>query len=239
MFTLADDGMHVETMITATLRRLLPASMVVALLAGVTCGGEGPAAPRPSVFGAVGASVTRLAIQGYNEIGGSRAWPDEPLAVYDGAGVELWAQQIGQSGSPLWNTFRNRLQADPGTDQIWWHLLPLLRGGPTPNTLSPADQQLVRRVGNEIRRLVGPSVPIYVSPFFDYEPSTNCTEIGQIQIAVSKLMAQYAIQQGLAEPGPELRPLTGSNNNAPGDPCHQGPVGRQQHGQDLRDFFGG
>lgn len=227
-------------MIRSALHRLLPIASVASLLVAFTaCSGSNPAAPRPSVFGAVGASVTRLAIQGYNEIGGSRAWPDGPLVTYDGAGIELWAQQIGQPGSPLWNTFRNRLQADPGTDQIWWHVLPLFRGGPVPQSLSPADQQLVRSVGNEIRRIVGPSLPIYASPFFDYEPSTNCMEISQTQIAISRLMAEYAIQQGLAEPGPELRPLTGSNNAGPTNPCHQGPVGRKQHGQDLRDFFGG
>ena len=219
---------------------------VVVLVLGLTtlaCGGGGgsgsPTSPRPSVFGTVGASITYLAIQGYNSIGGSRSWPDEELVAWGGAGISVWADDIGKPGSQRWGVFRSLLESEPGTDQIWWHLLVVFRTGPPPTVLSARDKELVIAVGTEIRRLAGQSTPIYVSPFPDYAPSAKCGEISQTSIEVSKLMAEFAIQQGLAQPGPKLRPITGKNNGGQEDPCHQGPVGRQQHGQDLRNFFGG
>ena len=219
------------------------AAVVVFVVVLPACGGGGgsnsPTAPRPSVFGAVGASLTRLAIEGYNSIGGTRGWDDTQLGEYGGAGVGIWAEEIGQPDSRVWTLFDSMLQAEPGTDQIWWHLLVRFRSEPPPEVLSDSDRQQVIDVGMEIRRLVGSGVPIYVSPFMDFEESAGCGEISPTSIIVSKLMAEFAIHQGLAEPGPELRPITGENNNGPGDPCHQGPLGREQHGEDLQAFFGG
>ena len=222
-------------------------SLAVAVLAVVTLscgggggggGGGGPTQPPLSVFGAVGASLTQLAIEGYNSIGGTRGWPDEELGVYGGAGIARWAAEIGQPGSKLWRVFRSLLESQPGTDQIWWHIVPFFNG-PTPTVLSPADQDIVIRVGDEIRRLVGPSMPIYASPTPNYAPSSGCTEISKASVQLARLMVDFAVAQGLAEPGPRLRPITSETNNGPGNPCHQGAKGRQQHGQDLRNFFGG
>ena len=202
-------------------------------------GGGSPTQPRPSVFGAVGASITRLAIEGYNTIGGTRAWDDQELVEYGGAGIGVWAEQIGQPGSLVWGIFQSMLAAEPGTDQIWWHVLVKFRPGPPPDVLSPEDMQMVDDVAAEIRRLVGPGVPIFASPFPEYTESAGCGEISPASLAVSNLMVDYAIHQGLAQPGPELRPITSETNNGPGDPCHQGPLGKQQHGEDLQAFFGG
>jgi hypothetical protein len=224
-------------------RRRLPvvtAGLAAAVL--LSCGGSGggsPTQPRPSVFGAVGASITRLAIQGYNEIGGTRAWDDEQLVEYGGAAIDVWAAQIGQPQSPLWGIFESMLAAEPGTDQVWWHVLVSFRPGPPPEALSAEDRQDVQDVAAEIRRLVGDQVPIYASPFPEYAESAGCGEISEASFAVSELMVEFAIQHGLAEPGPSLRPITAETNNGPSDPCHQGPAGRQQHGEDLQAFFGG
>lgn len=214
----------------------------LALLAGTACdggGGGGPTRPPASVFGAVGGSLTRLAIEGYNELGGSRGWPDEELVEYGGGVIDLWAAQIGQPGR-TWAIFESVLASEPGTDQIWWHILVHRRNGPPPAALSPADQQLVLEVAAEIERLA-PGVPLFASPIPDYAPelAAACPQITETDERISALMVDFAVSRGLAERGPTLAPMTSANNNGPGDPCHQGPLGRQQHGRDLRAFFGG
>ncbi len=223
-------------------RRPVLVAAVVMLLAGLACGGGSggkPTTPPRSVFGAVGGSLTRLAIAGYNSIGGSRGWPDGELAEYGGASISVWAREIGQPGARTWSIFQGLLEAESGTDQIWWHILVRKRSGPPPAALSPADQQMVLEVGEEIRRRVGPGMPIYASPIPLYAPAVECEPVSPTDERISQLMVDFAVARGLAERGPTLRPITNGNNNGPSDPCHQGPLGREQHGRELRAFFGG
>lgn len=225
------------------LRGTAAALAALGLVVGTACGSGGgasaPAPPRSSVFGAVGGSITRLAIEGYNELGGARAWDDARLAPYGGGDIEAWAGQIGFPSSPFWGTFRDALASEPGTDEIWWNILVRFRDDPPPVMLTTIDRQQVLLVAQEIRRLAGGAIPIYVSPMPDYGEGTGCTVAGTAGVRISELMVDFAVDEGIALRGPVLEDITVSTYNGPGDPCHQGPVGREQHGRTLRAFFGG
>lgn len=222
--------------------RLALGLAVLGLLAQTDCGGgstSGPAPVRSSVFGAVGGSITRFAIQGYNDLGGTRAWDDSLLGEYGGGDISNWVNEIGSAGSPFWGTFEDVLATEPGTDQIWWNILVRFRNDPPPVVLTPGDRQAVIAVAEEIHRLAGQSIPIYVSAMPNFEPETGCTVTGTAGVELSRLMTEFAVDEGIAQPGPVLEDITVSNYNGPSDPCHQGPTGREQHGAALRAFFGG
>lgn len=191
------------------------------------------------MFGAVGGSITRFAIEGYNRLGGTRAWNDARLEEYGGGDIAAWSSEIGLAGSIYWGIFQEELSSEPGTDEIWWNILVTNRNDPAPVFLTPADKDAVIAVANEIRRLAGQSIPIYVSDMPDYGPATGCTIAGSAGVELARLMAEFAVNQGLALPGPDLENITVATYNGPNDPCHQGIAGREQHGQTLRAFFGG
>jgi hypothetical protein len=222
-------------------QRFAAAAPVLAaiLLAGPACdgGSSSPTSPPATAFGAVGGSLTHLAIRGYNEIGGTAGWPHGELVEYGGGVIDVWAAEIGGSG-PKWPIFTSVLAAEPATDRIWWQILVRRRPGSPPATLSAADQQLVREVAAEIGRLA-PGLPVFASPLPVFGPGVGCEPVGETDERISRLMVDYAVSQGLAQRGPTLAPITVQNYNGPQDPCHQGPVGRAEHGSELRAFFGG
>ena len=192
-----------------------------------------------SVFGVVGSSLARWAIVGYNSIGGSRGWSNEAVAEYGGGGITAWLDDIGSPSSRYWSRFRAGLESEPGTDQIWWQIAVRQRNDPPPVALLPSDQQTVLRVAEEIRAIVGHGMVIFVSPMPEFDEATGCGVPGSAGAEISRLMADFAADQGVALRGPDMQRITTQNYNGPNDPCHQGPLGREQHGQVLRDFFGG
>ncbi|MGH9464061.1 MAG: hypothetical protein ACRD0X_00320 [Thermoanaerobaculia bacterium] len=212
------------------------------LLGTTSCGGDSGSSPTepvlPSgIFGVVGGSVTRFAIQGYIEVGGTRSWSFDDISAYGGGHVALWAEQVGDPGSQYWAAFAAALARHPTTSQVWWHIMVRRRDDPPPVRLTPADIADLEAVAAEIRRRA-PGTSLYASPLPDFDPAVGCTAPGTAGVELSRLMVDHVVEAGLAQRGPQLAPIDLTTYNGPSDPCHQGAAGRIAHGQDLAAFFG-
>jgi len=73
-----------------------------------------PAAGQPNSVGVVGGSITKLAVQGYRDQGGTVIWPP-----YDIGGGTIFAWKDNPA---YFHLFEQMLSQFPNTSQVWWQL---------------------------------------------------------------------------------------------------------------------
>lgn len=209
------------------MRHFFVSALLLAALSGTL--GTAQAAER---VGYVGCSMTKNAVEGYHEIGGTKFWPT--IQSYGGGSVFWWARGIGKA-DPMWNDFKHYLAVQPPS-KIWvqW----CTRAGET----QAMNQEAAPKVIAEIRRLA-PGVPIYVSAQPGYFLPHSCSISGLDGPFRMEMLAR----QTVALPGPDMGDLK-SKYQAPSIPpgdethpdgCHANPTGRAKVlGPKLKTFFG-
>jgi hypothetical protein len=192
-------------------------------------GGSSPTAPPTDtleVWGAVGCSQTRDAIDGYHRVGGSRGWPVEEIRGYGGGALFEWAN----TANSRWSLFQAALDAH-GADAVWLELCVKERSDPSPTR---DDLIAAETIALEIRRRA-PTAVLYVSALNEYE-GIVCQLSGPDGPAVSQGLADHLIALRLARRGPVVGPLDASTTRP--DRCHANQQGEDLQGEQLRAFFG-
>jgi len=206
--------------------------VVVGLLSTTAAAGAAtvPATGQANSVGVVGGSITKLAVQGYRDHGGTVVWPP-----YDIGGGTIFAWK----DSPAYfRLFEQMLSQFPNTSQVWWQLaahdydLPGLTLGQLYTTSVT--------VLNGIRQRTGPNTLVVASVMADYAPDTGCYLRGIVVQAPATLQAvlDRLVSEGLVTAGPHMPTLHRDELQNNGDNCHQNPLGQQHHGRVLHDYFG-
>lgn len=189
------------------------------------------------MIGAIGPSLTRFAIEGANSLPASPFWPDFwPNAAfedYGGGDIEAW-------GGPWWS-FRTRLYWEDFQDSVdaygvpsaVWVMVVMRKQKSDPTT---QQIRMFERIIKRTRKRC-PGSTIVVSGMFEFQPWCLCRSLGPASYRASwDLVRRFDLELDY-ETGPDLHPLDSSNNNGPGDPCHQGPELRLIHGKELKEYF--
>ena len=189
-----------------------------------------PAAAQPNSVGVVGGSITKLAVQGYRDQGGTIIWPP-----YDIGGGTIFAWLDDPA---YFHLYEQMLSQFPNTSRVWWQLaahdydLP----GVTQQQLYTTSVTVL----NGIRQRTGPNTVVMASVMADYAPDTDCYLNGIVVQAPTKLQAvlDRLVSEGLVTAGPRMPTLHRDELQDNGDNCHQNTLGQQHHGRVLHDYFG-
>jgi len=180
-----------------------------------------------ATIGYLGCSMTMHAVEGAIALGDTVFW--NPVPVYDGGGVYVWAKNLSDTTSSYWSEFQKAYNAQP-TKTLWWELCAVSKDAAN----ETYDNAL--KVLNEIKRRI-PGVTVYVSAQPSYTPSSHECSIagigGQSRMAG---IASQLIANGKALTGPNMGPLAYPGQTI-SDGCHANTSGKQLMGQQVIDFF--
>ncbi len=202
-----------------------------------------PAHAETQTLGWVGCSNIRNAVQGYDQLGGTRFWvPLDGNKTYHGGTVTRWGSNNLQN--TYWTQFTNFYNQRP-TDTIWWGLcsFPPTQGGETDDS----NYNSALRIRAELERRI-PGVTVYVSAINDFVAPHTCDVTGPDGPARMRALADRLVAEGRALPGPVLRPLvsiyqtpsagaTTKTNQTKKDGCHPNKANLKFQGQPVFDFF--
>lgn len=179
--------------------------------------------PGTGAIGYVGCSLTRGAVDGYHELGGTRFWP--PAQDYSGGTVERWAENL-TSSSPYWATFDALNRANPST-VIWWELCAHTQPS------DAANYSYALSVLGEIGRRI-PGVTVYVSAENGWGAPHVCDVMGVDGPARMRVLRDRLVGEARARLGPDLGDVP-TSQIAP-DGCHPDEEGRKLLGAKLVAF---
>jgi hypothetical protein len=206
-------------------------AVVVGLLTATAANAETtPVLAQPNSVGVVGGSITKLAVQGYRDHGGTVIWP--PYAIGGGT-IFAW-----QNNPTYFQLYEQMLSQFPTTSRVWWQL-----AAHDYDLQGVTLQQIYvtsLAVLNGIRQRTGPNTVVDASVMADYAPDTGCYLNNIVVQAPAKLQAvlDRLVSEGRVVAGPHMPTLHRDELQNNGDNCHQNTLGQQHHGQVLHGYFG-
>ncbi|MGO9645059.1 MAG: hypothetical protein ACLPY5_09960 [Candidatus Bathyarchaeia archaeon] len=183
--------------------------------------------PTGRTIGYVGCSNTEDAVAGYQMVTNSSEshfW--YPYATGGGV-LNYWANPNATYFWPLYET----QVANYGQPKIVW--LQICEAQTTPLTPLMVNETIANI------QALSPGVTIYISPLNTYAPVGSCGITGANGVEDATTLANQAVAEGLALPGPILGPLN-SQNTVGGGPdagCHPNQAGEILEGNQLNAFF--
>jgi len=172
--------------------------------------------------GYVGCSNTADAVAGYYMVQNQGLfW--RPYQT-GGGSLDRWASV----GSQYWSLFDQQVQRNGQPAKVWIEICELAS--------HPLNYSVVQQVITILRSKT-PTATFYISPLNSYSPSGICSLTGPNGVADAVRLADEAVTNGLALPGPILGPLTPQNTQS--DMCHPSTTGEQLLGSQLVSFFEG
>lgn len=171
----------------------------------------------------VGCSLTRGAVDGYHEVGGTRLWPAS--GKYSGGTIGRWAQGLTDA-SRFWGEFQSFQEAKPA-QTVWWQLCT------HDETDDGRNYTFALKVLDEIRRRI-PGVTVYVSAENGWEPPHVCKLTGPDGPARMRALADRLVSEKRALPGPDVGDLRLDETTADG--CHPNEKGQSVIGAKLAAF---
>lgn len=183
----------------------------------------GPASGNEEV-GYLGCSMSTDAVTGYQQVGGNSLWKAGE-GDYSGGSLDLWANRVG--ANQMWFKFQQKLDANPGTNALWWELC-------TTEASQGNDFDLGLAVLGEIETRLGAGA-IYVSAQPDYNGHV-CPTSGANGPQDMQVLAAQLVGTGRVLAGPIQGPLTEAQTR---DLCHANESGRLILGNQLIAFFDG
>lgn len=205
-------------------------ALVVGLLTPTAANAVTAPAAQPNSVGVVGGSITKLAVQGYRDLGGTVIWPPYQIG---GGTIFAW-----QNNPSYFNLYQQMLSQFPTTSSVWWQLAAHdydLQGVTLQQMYATSVAVL-----NGIRQRTGANTAVYASVMADYAPDTGCYTSNVVVQAPAKLQAvlDRLVSEGRVVSGPHMPTLHRDELQNNGDNCHQNTLGQQHHGQVLHDYFG-
>ncbi len=172
-----------------------------------------PTGPPAGTVGYLGCSNTWMTVDGYHRgHGAGRVWRTLP---FGGGSIDQWVE-----GSHYWADFDAELAAHP-VSAVWWHVC-----------MRPISGQAdVERVLSELRRRIGPSVPVYATKMATYSDPSMCT---MAAVSQSATIVDDLVTRDLVEPGPMLHEITPATTT---DGCHPTTALADLDGDNLAAFF--
>jgi hypothetical protein len=208
--------------------------VVIALVVGLLTptaanAATAPVTAQPNSVGVVGGSITKLAVQGYRDLGGTVIWPPYQIG---GGTIFAW-----QNNPTYFTLYQQMLNQFPTTSKVWWQLAAHdydLQG----LTLQQIYATSVA-VLNGIRQRTGTNTVVTASVMADYAPDTGCYLNNTVVQAPAKLQAvlDRLVSEGRVVAGPHMPTLHRDELQDNGDNCHQNTLGQQHHGRVLHDYF--
>jgi hypothetical protein len=169
----------------------------------------------------IGCSNTKIVVEGYHEVGGTKFWPS---LNYGGGTIIRWAGDISGSGT-YWDTFQSQL-GKSGATSVWWQMCTQSSTTPAANATAAAA------VLKEIHKRV-PNVPVYTSAINGFSDHV-CTLTGAKGPSDMQTLATSLTPP--EQDGPDVGDLSLQQTRPDG--CHPNDVGSVLIGQILKDFFG-
>lgn len=171
------------------------------------------------IFGLVGCSTTRDAVDGYVALGGNLVWDLDDQ--YAGGSIDRWST----ADSRKWQDFERLLAANGYPGRLWWQLC---TGGENVPTIETA-----RAVLAEIHRRL-PGVPIYASAQPGYADGHVCRMAGADGPQMMSDFVEILVNSGEVNAGPTIGPLSKAQTK---DGCHANEAGQALMGGQLADFI--
>lgn len=178
-------------------------------------------APPGSGFVAyIGCSQTKLAVLGYENLGGTR------FEVYETGGgqINLWSRDDGE----YWAAFDAAVAGKTLT--AGWMEICITASNETTTTYQDVEDALA-----VFRSKLPEGASIYASGLEIYQPVDSCGIAGPTVPALTRQYADQLAADGLAARGPDLGPLTPGSTT---DGCHPNAAGMELVGGQLLTFFG-
>ena len=181
--------------------------------------------PTGRTIGYIGCSNTEDAVAGYQMVtdsSDSHFW----YAYNTGGGVlNKWA--LSPSNNFYWNGYQQQVANYGQPKIVWVQICEYSTELVTPLMVNQTIANL---------RSFSSKATIYISPLNAYDPVGSCSLTGANGIQDATALANQAVAEGLALPGPILGPL--NNQNTVGG-CHPNEAGMILEGNQLNAFFNG
>jgi hypothetical protein len=212
------------------LRRLVTAALAMIVLTVTGPPAMARTAPlSPNTVGVVGGSITKLAVQGYRDLGGTTIWPPYQIG---GGTIFAW-----RNDSSYFTLYEQMLTQFPNTSSVWWQLAAHdydLQGLSTQQVYNTAVAVLTG-----IRQRTGAATVVYGSVMASYAQDTGCYLNGVVVTAPAILQSvlDRLVGNGLVVAGPLLPTLHRDELQDNGENCHQNALGQRHHGQVLLAYF--
>ncbi|MGO9646400.1 MAG: hypothetical protein ACLPY5_16830 [Candidatus Bathyarchaeia archaeon] len=182
--------------------------------------------PTGRTIGYIGCSNAEDAVAGYQMVtssSDSHFW----YAYNTGGGVlNKWA--LTPSNNFYWTGYQQQVVNYGQPKIVWIEICEYSTVIVTPLMVNETIANL---------RSFSPKATIYVSPLNTYDPVGSCSLTGANGIQDATNLADQAVKEGLALPGPILGPL--NNQNTVGGGCHPNQAGEILEGNQLNAFFNG
>lgn len=177
--------------------------------------------PASAPYGLVGCSMTRDAIDGYIQLGGTLFWDVDD--EYGNGSVTKWSLP----NSIFWGRFDHFLGTYSNPQYIWWQLCT----AQTENTTIEMTETILARIRDRL-----PDTPLWISAQPDYVGGEDCGISGPDGPEMMAALAKELIEMGIGEAGPIQGPLERSETT---DGCHANEAGQAILGGQVEQFLNG
>ena len=172
-------------------------------------------------IGFIGCSNSWMTVQGYQETPGNEGRLWDPYGTGSKT-IGRWAD----AGDPIWDAFDKKVEEFGQPVAVWVQMCEDER---QPATFDDVAEMLANLADHVTTRT------FYISPLNSFSPELLCDRMGPDGIEDLIQFADEATDEGLAERGPDVGPLSATTTRP--DHCHPNDEGRLLVGGQLAEFI--